>query len=129
MGSLSISEILTILVVILIIFGPSRLPELARRLGELLAKAREATSSFTKQLEAEYGDAIEPISGLKDQFDGIKKDITEAVTTIGNAASIEPASPAEDAEEEQASGDDQASADEPRSVDAPDEGDQPGEVA
>ena len=30
MGSLSISEILTILVVILVIFGPDRLPEFVR---------------------------------------------------------------------------------------------------
>lgn len=123
MGSLSISEILTILVVILIVFGPKRLPELARRLGALLAKAREATSSFTRQIEAEYGDAIEPIGGLKDHFDGIKKDLTDAVTTIGSAASIDPTSSANEAADEQASDDEQTSADEPG------EDDQPGEVA
>jgi TatA/E family protein of Tat protein translocase len=82
MGSLSLSEILTIMVVILVIFGPQRLPELARRLGHLVAKAREATASFKRQMEAEYGDAAEPIRELRTQIEGARRDITGAVTGI-----------------------------------------------
>jgi len=92
-GSFSFSEILTILVVILIVFGPNRLPELARKLGKLITQARAALSSFTDQLESEYGDAAQPLRELKDQYDGVKKDLTNAVTSMG---SLDPTAPPQD---------------------------------
>lgn len=86
MGSLSFGEILTILVVVLVIFGPQGLPELARKLGALMAKVREATRSLTSQLEREYGEGMEPIRELKSQYDATKRDLTDAVTAIGGDA-------------------------------------------
>lgn len=87
MGSLSFSEILTILVVILIVFGPKRLPEVARRAGQLVAKVREATSALSSQLEAELGDTMDPIKELKGDYDGVKKDLSDVVTTISGTRS------------------------------------------
>jgi len=46
MGSLSFSEIMVIVLVILVVFGP-RLPDLSRRAGELMKKVREASSSLS----------------------------------------------------------------------------------
>lgn len=87
MGSFSFSEILTILVVILIVFGPKRLPEVARRAGQLVAKVREATSALSSQLEAELGDTMDPIKELKGDYDGVKKDLSDVVTTISGTRS------------------------------------------
>jgi len=87
MGSLSFSEIVTILVVILIVFGPKRLPELARRAGQLVAKVREATSALSSQLEAELGDSMDPIKELKGDYEGVKKDLSDVVTTISGTRS------------------------------------------
>ena len=101
MGSLSFAEILTIVVVILIVFGPKRLPELARKAGELLAKVRQATSALSKQLETELGDTMEPIRGLKGEYDGVKQDLSDVVTAIGgSAASPEPGSQGDEADPE-----------------------------
>ena len=75
MGSLSFAEILTIAVVILIIFGPNRLPEFARKLGELMAKARQATQQFSDDISGEFSDSTEPLRGVKADFEGIKHDI------------------------------------------------------
>ena len=75
-------EIVTIMVIVLIIFGPDRLPEIARRLGSLVAKAREAASSFTRQIEAEYGEGVEPIRELRSQIEGAKRDISDVVGGI-----------------------------------------------
>ena len=47
MGSLGTGEILVIVLVALIVFGPERLPEITRKAGEWLAKAREMTRSVT----------------------------------------------------------------------------------
>lgn len=84
MGSLSLAEILVIVVVILVVFGPRRLPELSRRAGAALSKLREGTSYVTQAIDSEYGEAMEPIRELKKEFDGIKGDVTRAVSGIGD---------------------------------------------
>lgn len=40
MFDIGISEILVVLVVALIVFGPKRLPEIAQRLGKIIASLR-----------------------------------------------------------------------------------------
>lgn len=91
MGSLSFAEIVTILLVILVIFGPDRLPEFARKIGELMAQARRVTSQFTKEISSEWGEAVEPILSAKKEFDGVKKDLKDATATLtGLGAAAEP---------------------------------------
>ncbi len=82
MGSLSFAEIVTIVVVILIIFGPNRLPEFARKIGELLSKARQATSQFAEEISGEWSDAADPIRAAKDDLQGIKDDLRQAGATF-----------------------------------------------
>lgn len=53
MGSLGMSEILMILVIALIIFGPRKLPELGKTLGQSLAQFRKASEDFKRQWEDE----------------------------------------------------------------------------
>src|SRR5215472_15638523 len=53
MGSLGWPEIMLILVVALIIFGPRKLPELGKTLGESLAQFRRASEDFKRTWEAE----------------------------------------------------------------------------
>jgi len=52
-GSLSVPEILIILVIALIIFGPRKLPELGRSLGQSLAQFRKASEDFKRSWEEE----------------------------------------------------------------------------
>jgi len=90
MGSLSFSEIIVIVLVILIVFGPRRLPELARKAGELMGKVRNASSLLSDSLGTEYEATIEPIKSVKRDFDGIKDDLTRAVASYGTGAPSEP---------------------------------------
>jgi sec-independent protein translocase protein TatA len=53
MGSLGMPEILIILVIALIIFGPRKLPELGKSLGKSLAQFRRASEDFKRQWEDE----------------------------------------------------------------------------
>ena len=53
MGNLGMPEILIILVIALIIFGPRKLPELGKTLGQSLAQFRRASEDFKRQWEDE----------------------------------------------------------------------------
>jgi Tat protein translocase TatB subunit len=52
-GSLGTSELLMILVVALIVFGPRKLPQLGRTIGESLAQFRRASEDFKRSWEQE----------------------------------------------------------------------------
>jgi Tat protein translocase TatB subunit len=82
MGSLGTGEILVIAVVALIVFGPKRLPELARKAGEMLAKAKEATSSVTSALDSEYDGITAPLQDLKQEYDSTVKGFKDAASSV-----------------------------------------------
>jgi len=52
-GSLGMPEIIVILVIALIIFGPRKLPELGRSLGRGIAEFKKATNELQSTLEEE----------------------------------------------------------------------------
>lgn len=97
MGSLSFSEIVVIVLVILIVFGPRRLPDLARRAGELTQKLRSASSALSDSLGVEYEATVEPIRTARQEIEGIKSDLTRAVSSMG--PSPKPAEEVDTAEE------------------------------
>jgi sec-independent protein translocase protein TatB len=81
MGSLSWSEIVTIVLAILIVFGPKRLPELARRAGQLTAKARSAARALRDEFQAEYGDTVAPLRDVRDDLRAAREDLRSAATS------------------------------------------------
>ena len=57
MGNLGFSELLFILVIALLVFGPKRLPELGKTLGKGLAEFKRATSGLKDSIELELKNA------------------------------------------------------------------------
>ncbi len=53
MGSLGMPEILMILVIALIVFGPRKLPQVGKSIGQSLAQFRRASEDFKRQWEDE----------------------------------------------------------------------------
>lgn len=102
MGSFSFGEMFTILVVVLIVFGPKRLPEMARRIGQILGRARVAVQDFTQTMQQEYGEEASTITGVVSDVEGIRKDIGTAMGTITGTSrpastNDEPGEPLDDA--------------------------------
>jgi sec-independent protein translocase protein TatA len=64
---IGLGEVLLILVVALIIWGPKRLPEIARTLGRTLHSLRKATNDFTSQITRDI-DIEESESRKKEQL-------------------------------------------------------------
>ena len=56
-GSIGGPELLLILVIALLVFGPKRIPELSRTIGRGLAEFRRATNDFKATLEREVSTA------------------------------------------------------------------------
>ena len=106
MGSLSFGEIFTILVIVLIIFGPKRLPEFARKVGELIAWARKSLQDFTATIEGELGEGTQPLADLKREFDGARNDLTGAINTIGGSGSSQPSDRTDPADKPESSAND-----------------------
>lgn len=52
-GSLGVPELLLIFAVILIVFGPRRIPEIARTLGKAMGEFRKATDDMKSTIERE----------------------------------------------------------------------------
>lgn len=52
-GSLGVPELLVIMAVALIVFGPRRLPEIGRTLGKALGEFRKATDDIKNTIERE----------------------------------------------------------------------------
>lgn len=53
MGPLGFQEILLILVIALVIFGPKKLPELGRSLGKTLSEFRRASNEIKNSIQKE----------------------------------------------------------------------------
>ncbi|MGB2592895.1 MAG: twin-arginine translocase TatA/TatE family subunit [Candidatus Acidiferrum sp.] len=53
---LSMTHMLVVFIVVLVVFGPQKLPELARGLGKLMAEFRKASTDFKSAFEQEMRD-------------------------------------------------------------------------
>ncbi|HLT95271.1 MAG TPA: twin-arginine translocase TatA/TatE family subunit [Acidimicrobiia bacterium] len=81
------SEILIILLLALIVLGPARLPEMARRMGRWSAELRHAARELREGLEAEVGDLREirrdleaPIDEMRREFREVSRDLDSTVS-------------------------------------------------
>lgn len=84
MFNIGLPELLIIAAIALIVFGPNKLPELAKAFGRAMREFRKATEEVKESFEAETKDLEE----LKDSLtqENLLADLSEEIT-----ASIEPA--------------------------------------
>jgi Tat protein translocase TatB subunit len=116
-GSIGGSELLFILVLALLLFGPRRIPEIGRTIGKTLTQLRRATQEFRSGIEREVeveklreaGDAMRSIrsevgSVTKDALGSIRREVDgaarevktgAAADAVANAPKPEPVAPPE----------------------------------
>jgi sec-independent protein translocase protein TatB len=86
---LSIPHMIVVFIIVLVVFGPNKLPELARGLGKLMAEFRKASTDFKSAFEQEMRD-IERQTMLAER----KKAAEAAAASAAAAAQQTPAAPA-----------------------------------
>ena len=109
MGSLQLGELLTILVVVLIIFGPDKLPELARRAGTMVRKVRETSAALRDELGNEYDETLSTLQDVRNELKAVRDDVTSTATgalssldATARSAMNQPAVPAKPEDEQPA---------------------------
>ncbi|MFO7300244.1 MAG: twin-arginine translocase TatA/TatE family subunit [Actinomycetes bacterium] len=75
---LQVEEIIWILLIALIVLGPTRLPEAARKLGAWASELRSAAREITQGLEAEVAEVKKTAAEIKQIRDEIKSDLDAA---------------------------------------------------
>lgn len=70
-------EMIIIALLALVVLGPKRLPELARKVGQWSAELRQAARDITQGLEAEVADLKQVGEDLKAPIDEIAKPLKE----------------------------------------------------
>lgn len=73
-GSLGISELLVIFVVVLVFFGPRRMPEVARSMGSAMREFRRSLNQIQRELEE-----ADPTSELRKETRSILSQLPEQV--------------------------------------------------
>jgi TatA/E family protein of Tat protein translocase len=82
---LSIPHLIVVFVIALVVFGPQKLPELARTLGKLMAEFRKASGDFKNAFEEEMRD-LDRQAAIAE-----RRKIAEAAAASAAATSAEPA--------------------------------------
>ena len=79
MFGIGMPEMLVLLAVALIVFGPKKLPELAKSLGRALGEFKRATSDLKETIETETG-----MDEVRSTLDDVKEDIKSQVDLAGS---------------------------------------------
>jgi sec-independent protein translocase protein TatB len=82
---LSIPHMIVVFIVVLVVFGPQKLPELARGLGKLMAEFRKASTDFKSAFEEEMRDM---------ERQALQAERKKAAEAAAPSASAEPNQPA-----------------------------------
>jgi Tat protein translocase TatB subunit len=98
---LGVPEILVILVVALVVFGPDRLPMVAAQVGRWVRDFRRMTADLTAEFQSvtkEFSDEFEELRAvtqdLQNELRGVQADLANEVRTINQTLLGEEAAPA-----------------------------------
>jgi len=82
-GSLGGAELLLILGLALLLFGPRKLPEIGRTIGRGLSEFRKATTDFKSSLEREVD--LEEVKETRDSIADARREINNSIADAGRA--------------------------------------------
>ena len=82
MGNFGFAEMLVIAVIALLVFGPDRLPELARNAGRAMSRFRAETTKSIDELKraASVQGIDEDLRSIRRDMDGIRSSVTGALS-------------------------------------------------
>src|SRR5512139_2828045 len=88
MFNIGLPELLIIVAIALIVFGPNKLPELAKAFGRAMREFKKATEEVKESFETETKDLEELKSTLTEEREKFLSDLTEGVSETTEEASL-----------------------------------------
>jgi TatA/E family protein of Tat protein translocase len=74
-GSLGMPELIVIMVIALLVFGPKKLPEVGRSIGKALREFKKTTEDIKGKFEEQIN--AEEFKDIQNDIKDIKKDLSE----------------------------------------------------
>jgi TatA/E family protein of Tat protein translocase len=90
MFNIGLPELLIIVAIALIIFGPNKLPELAKAFGRAMREFKKATEEVKESFEAETRDLEELKSALTEEKENLIANLAEEVSRVDGGAANPP---------------------------------------
>lgn len=90
MFNIGMPELLIILAIALIVFGPNKLPELAKAVGRAMREFKKATEEVKESFEAETKDLEDLKSTLTEEKENLIADLTKEIPADGEETSLPP---------------------------------------
>lgn len=88
-SNIGITELIVILLLALLVVGPERLPEMARRLAKTLRDVRQAYENLTKDLGPELMSLQKTTREIRDSVDSVRSIPKDMVGSVVKAADLE----------------------------------------
>ena len=96
-------ELVVIFIVALLVIGPNKLPEYAKKLGLAMREFKKATNSLSKEIKENIvepldevqkplKDAVAPLTEMEKEINGSIKEVTDSVNGIGKPQKEAPKS-------------------------------------
>jgi sec-independent protein translocase protein TatB len=88
-ANLGITELIIILLLALVVVGPERLPELARKLGRTLRDVRKAYENLTRDLGPEFTTIQETTQEIRESLESVRSIPQDMVQSAVKAAELD----------------------------------------
>lgn len=79
-GSIGMPELILILVVALLVFGPKKLPEIGKSIGKGLAEFKKASEDLKKTIEQEIEQGKTEVSAVREQVAKVSDSVVSRET-------------------------------------------------
>ena len=97
-GNIGLSELIVILLLALLVFGPERLPEVSQKVGTLVRDLRKMYTNLSRDLGPELSSLPSTIQEVRDTAEALKALPRDAIRSLSEAAalneSLSPTAPA-----------------------------------
>ena len=78
MGDLSFGEIFVMFIAVVVLFGPKKIPQIARELGQGIRKMRGAVEDIKQEIMKETED--NPVSEIQKEIEKVKEEAQKLIT-------------------------------------------------